>query len=196
MIAAWRCCTRRAPITSSTASGRCRWATRIPTSRPTRNITTATCEIFVATGNDRQFRKLCEAIGRAELADDPRFRTNSDRLANRPALIEQLAAAFAAQDGHALCDRLIRAGYPAGPVMPVDEALAAAHTAHRQMVTELDGYRGLGTPIKLSRTPGGTRAKPPKFGADAEAVLAQHGYGPEEIAELRELGVLHEARRK
>ena len=81
---------------------------------------------------------------------------------------------------------------PAGPVLPVDEATAAPHTAHREMVTELDWYKGLGTPIKLSRTPGGTRRPPPKFGQDGAEVLAQHGYSEAEIAALQRDGVLHE----
>jgi len=53
-----------------------------------------------------------------------------------------------------------RAGLPAGPVMHVDEAINAPHTAHRQMVTQLGPYRGLGTPIKLSRTPASYRFAP------------------------------------
>jgi crotonobetainyl-CoA:carnitine CoA-transferase CaiB-like acyl-CoA transferase len=81
-------------------------------------------------------------------------------------------------------------------VLPVDEATAAPHTAHREMVTELDWYRGLGTPIKLGRTPGGTRRPPPKFAQDGEEVLAQHGYSPDEIAALRRDGVLLTERRR
>ena len=78
----------------------------------------------------------------------------------------------------------------------VDEALAAPHTAYREMVTEMDGYRGLGTPIKLSRTPGGTRAAPPRFAEHTEAVLARHGFSEAEIAALREDGTLVGARRR
>ena len=125
---------------------------------------TQTCEIFIASGNNGQFRKLCELIGRAELADDPRFASNAERNVNRDALSEQLAAAFAGQDGNELALKLIRGGVPAGPVLPVDQATAAPHTAHREMVTELGWYRGLGTPIKLSRTPGGTRGAGARFG--------------------------------
>jgi crotonobetainyl-CoA:carnitine CoA-transferase CaiB-like acyl-CoA transferase len=155
---------------------------------------TRTCDIFIASGNNGQFRKLCEQIGRPELALDPRFANNGERNANRDALGAELAAAFAQQDGNELADRLIRNGVPAGPVLPVDEATAAPHTAHREMVTELDWYKGLGTPIKLSRTPGGTRRPPPRFGQDSAAVLAQHGYSEAEIAALQRDGVLHSKR--
>ncbi len=156
---------------------------------------TRTCEIFIASGNNGQFRKLCEQIGRPELADDPRFANNGERNVNRHALGAELAAAFARQDGNELANRLIRNGVPAGPVLPVDEATAAPHTAHRDMVTELDWYKGLGTPIKLSRTPGGTRRPPPRFGQDGAAVLAKHGYSKAEIAALQRDGVLHSKRR-
>ncbi len=156
---------------------------------------TKTCDIFIASGNNGQFRKLCELIGRPELADDARFANNGERNVNRHALGAELAAAFAQQDGYELADRLIRNGVPAGPVMPVDEATAAPHTVHREMVTELDWYKGLGTPIKLSRTPGGTRRPPPRFGQDGAAVLAQHGYSEADIAALQRDGVLHTKRR-
>jgi formyl-CoA transferase len=157
---------------------------------------TQTCEIFIASGNNGQFRKLCEIIDQPQLADDPRFASNAERNVNRDALSEYLAAAFASQDGNELALKLIRGGVPAGPVLPVDQSTAAPHTAHREMVTELDWYRGLGTPIKLSRTPGGTRATPPKFGEHGADVLAQHGYGETEIADLVAKGVvLHERRR-
>jgi crotonobetainyl-CoA:carnitine CoA-transferase CaiB-like acyl-CoA transferase len=106
-----------------------------------------------------------------------------------------LRAAFAGQDGNELALRLIRNGVPAGPVLPVDEATSAAHTAHREMVTELDWYKGIGTPIKFSRTPGGTRRPPPKFAQHGAEVLRQLGYSDTEIEELRRNGAVHDARR-
>ena len=156
---------------------------------------TKTCEIFIASGNNGQFRKLCELIGRAEMADDPRFASNGDRNINRVALTLALAEAFAGQDGYELSLRLIRNGVPAGPVLPVDESTAAPHTEHREMVTELDGYRGIGTPIKFSRTKGGTRRPPPKFNQHGDEVLRQHGYSEADIQALRDAGVLHDKRR-
>ena len=80
-------------------------------------------------------------------------------------------------------------------MLNVDEALAAPHTAHREMVTELGDFRALGTPIKLSRTPGGTRSVPPAFNQHGDAVLARHGYSAEEIATLKADGILVERRR-
>ncbi len=93
---------------------------------------TKTCDIFIASGNNGQFRKMAEIIGRPELADDPRFADNGKRNVNRVALTEVLAAAFAEHDGNELSLKLIRGGVPAGPVLPVDEVdRRAAHRASR-----------------------------------------------------------------
>ena len=167
-----------------------------PNISPYEKFTTKTCEIFIASGNEGQFRKLCEALGKPGLPSDPRFSSNRARLSNRDALWAELESAFAEADGHELTDRLIRLGVPAGPVLHVDEVLASGQAAARDMVTELDGYRGVGTPIKLSRTPGGTRRRPPRFGEHADEVLTQHGFSPDEIGQLRADGVLHATRRK
>ena len=167
-----------------------------PNISPYEKFATRTCDIFLACGNDAQFRKLVDLLGRPDLASDPRFPTNAARLVNRAALTTELTAAFAAHDGHIIAETLLRAGVPAGPVLAVDEAAAAPHTAAREMVTELDGYRGLGTPIKLSRTPGGTRRRPPRFAEHTEEVLGEHGFSRADVAALLHEGVLHTVRRK
>jgi len=172
-----------------------------PNLAPYQQFATATGQIFVAAGNDGQFRKLCQHIGRPELADDPRFLANADRVVNREALAEQLGLAFAEEDGEVLCQALLRAGLPAGPVLAVDQAMQAEQTAARAMVTELplEGggtYRALGTPIKLSRTPGGTRAPPPRFNEHGADVLAGLGYTDAEVQQLRADGILHDTRRR
>jgi len=107
-----------------------------------------------------------------------------------------LNARFADEDGHELTRRMLAAGLPAGPVLHVDEAMQADHTAYRNMVTELGAYRGLGTPIKLSRTPGGTRRPPPRFNEHGEAVLRARGFSDDEIAALARDGVLVTQRRR
>ena len=167
-----------------------------PNIAPYEKYATRTGEVFIAIGNDGQFRKLCEQLDRSDLVSDARFGSNGDRLRNRPALVAELAAAFAASDGHALCERLLQAGVPAGPVLGVDEAVASGQAAARGMVADLGDTRVLGTPIKLSRTPGGPRTAPPRFGADGGAVLTGIGYTEEQIIALRDQGVLHTVRRR
>src|SRR6185312_948462 len=80
---------------------------------PYGKYSTRTRDIFIASGNNGQFRKMCEIIDRPGLADDPRFANNGERNVNRDALSAELAAAFAGHDGNELADRLIRGGVPA-----------------------------------------------------------------------------------
>ena len=165
-----------------------------PNIAPYETFSTATCDIFIAAGNDGQFRKLCSLLGAPALAEDPRFLRNADRNANRPALKAELEALLAAQDGTEIAVTLIRAGVPAGAMTPVDAALGTEHTAHRHMIADFDAIRTLGTPIKLARTPGGPETgawtPPPAFAADTDAVLLDAGFTPEEIATLDASGAL------
>jgi formyl-CoA transferase len=166
-----------------------------PNISPYSKFATKTCEIFVACGNEPAWRKFCEFLGLQSLIEDARFATNAKRLENRAVLDAILEERLASEDGHALTDRMLRAGLPAGPVLSVDEAMAAPHTAHREMVAEMGWVRALGTPIKLSRTPGGARATPPSFNEHGEAILAAHGYSEDEIAKLAGAGVVVRERR-
>jgi crotonobetainyl-CoA:carnitine CoA-transferase CaiB-like acyl-CoA transferase len=99
------------------------------------------------------------------------------------------------EDGEALCDRLMKAGVPAGPVLDTAQVMNAPQTHHRGMAAECDWWKGTGTPIKLTRTPGSIKTPPPKFGVDGRAVLAEHGFSEAEINGLAEDGVLVEKRR-
>lgn len=166
-----------------------------PNLAPYATFTTKTCDIFMGVGNDSAFRKLCEFLGMPEVAKDPLFATNGARVVNREALTKLLDDRFATEDGFELCPRMLAAGLPAGPVTHVDQALAAEHTAHREMVTELGDFRALGTPIKMSRTPGGTRSAPPKFGQNTASVLAANGFSAEEIEKLQADGIVMDKRR-
>ena len=67
-------------------------------------------------------------------------------------------------------------GIPAGPVLDIGQVLDHPQVRHRDMVVEMDGYRGIGVPIKMDRTPGAPRTLPPTFGAHSRDVLAELGY--------------------
>jgi crotonobetainyl-CoA:carnitine CoA-transferase CaiB-like acyl-CoA transferase len=136
---------------------------------------TGTVPLFLAVGNDRQFRTLCAELGIAELGTDPRYATNKDRVMNRETLRETLVPLLATKDGITLFQRLMELGVPCAPVLTVEEALALDHTDTRQMVAELDGYKGPGMAVKLDRTPGSVRLPPPAIGAHSRAVLARFG---------------------
>ena len=123
-----------------------------PNIAPYDKFPTRTVDIFLAVGNDRAFSRLCAELGAPGLADDPRFRTNGDRLGHRTELTAKLTALLALHDGEELCTRLLAAGVPAGPVRDVAEVWADAHTRHRAMAAQLDGYQGWGLPMILAHT--------------------------------------------
>jgi crotonobetainyl-CoA:carnitine CoA-transferase CaiB-like acyl-CoA transferase len=134
-----------------------------PNIAPYETVSTADGELFLAVGNDRQFKQLCIALGQPSLADDGRFTTNANRLANRADLHSTLKGLLKDHRAADLALQLLKAGVPAAPVLNVQEILNHPHTKHRGMVLEQDGYRGLASPVKLSRTPAKLRKLPPGF---------------------------------
>jgi crotonobetainyl-CoA:carnitine CoA-transferase CaiB-like acyl-CoA transferase len=157
---------------------------------------TKTCKIFIAGGNDRAWRKLCDEVGRPELGKDPRFLTNGDRQTNKAELKAELEGVFAEVEGEAFCEKLLAAGLPVGPVRDTQEVMNHPHTLHRNMRVEKDWYKSWGIPIKFSRTPGSIKSVPPKFGEHGREILADHGYSDDEIDGLLKDGILVEERRK
>jgi formyl-CoA transferase len=157
---------------------------------------TRTDDIFIGVGNDGTFRKLAKEIGKPELGADPRFARNKDRIANREALREELAAVFRQHEAEPLCNRLLAAGLPAGPVQKIDQALTNPHTVHRGDVIEKDWYKGVASPIRLARSKPSLRRTPPKFSQHAAEVLAEFGYSKGEIDALVAQGVVCGPERK
>ena len=155
---------------------------------PCDKYATLTGEVFLAVGNDGQFRKLAAELGRPDLATDERFSVNSQRVRNRDLLRVELAACFAAVDGIAVGQRLLEQGVPIGPVLPVDQAMTTPHARERGTIVETDGYRGIAGPVRLSRTPGRVRSRPPRFAEHSVEILRAHGLSLEEIAALQASG--------
>jgi formyl-CoA transferase len=87
-------------------------------------------------------------------------------------------------DGSEIADRLANAGLAAGAIHDTAQVVDHAHTKHREMVIEDGWYKMTGTPIKLSRTPGSVRHKPPKFGEHTQQILREFDFADEEIQEL------------
>jgi formyl-CoA transferase len=98
---------------------------------------------------------------------------------NRAALRTEIEHRLAGFDCELLAEELIRAGVPCGPVRNVSEVMSHPHTLHREMVVEMGEYRGLGSPIKLSRTPATYRLMPPRFAEHMRAQLLAIGIEPE-----------------
>lgn len=107
-------------------------------------------EVVLAPANDGLFRKLLTVLGRDDLLADPRFATNADRLANRAVLDALIAKATAQRDSEDLLTACAALGIPAGPIHPVNQALADRQIAARGMQVELDGVPGVRSPFTFS----------------------------------------------
>ena len=122
--------------------------------------------IMVAAGNDNLFRRLCDAIGRPGLAEDPRFRTNSDRVVNRAALIAILSDVFAAEPVALWARRLEAAGIPNSPIQRLDQVVADAQTAALGIIQQLGSISLVGLPLSFDGTRPPFAKLAPRLGED------------------------------
>ncbi len=151
---------------------------------------TATRPIFLGIGNEGQFKKAMAVLNRPEIPADPRFDNVAKRNANRAELTAELAAILMDKDGVALARAMLEAGVPAGTLNNVAEALGDAQTKARGMVLEAPGYKGIASPIKMSRSKASLRTPPPRFNADGRAILKEAGYDDAAIAAMERSGVV------
>jgi crotonobetainyl-CoA:carnitine CoA-transferase CaiB-like acyl-CoA transferase len=135
--------------------------------------------MIIAIGNDGQFRSFCKVVGREDLANDLRFRTNPDRVNNRPALIELMHAETRKHKRGDLTASLEKAGVPVGPINDIADAFADPQVRHRKMRIDLaetakDGVTipGVRTPIALSDTPLRYEHPSPRLGEHSEEIRA------------------------
>ncbi len=106
--------------------------------------------VILAPANDGLFHKLMAVLGRSELCDDPRFRSNGDRTANAAALDAQIAAAAKAWTKQGLLNACHAAGVPAGPINRLDEVFADPQVIARGLRVELGGMAGVRSPFTFS----------------------------------------------
>jgi len=151
--------------------------------------------VILAVGNDGQYARFCRVAGRPELATDPRFVRNANRVRNRSILVPLLAAEMKRRPRQDWLSALEQAKVPCGPINDLSEVFADPHVQARQMTVEMSHPRAgpvrlVASPIKLSKTPVQYRLAPPLLGADTEVVLAEFGLTPDEIAALRAYGAI------
>jgi len=162
---------------------------------PYETFATADGEIAVAVGSERQWPRLCSALGLDALATDPRFGTNGLRVRNRAVLRPVLAERFAARNSSEWLAALDGAGVPCGPVNDVLAAFAQPQARAREMQVTVDHPRlgsisQVGLPYNLSATPASIRTAPPLLGEHADEILAELGYSAKDVAQLRRRSVI------
>jgi crotonobetainyl-CoA:carnitine CoA-transferase CaiB-like acyl-CoA transferase len=148
---------------------------RHPSIAPYETYATADRPLAVAVGNDRLFARLCDALGLPELAADPRFATNSARVAHADALAERLEAVLRTRPAAAWAEALRDAAVPAGPINDVAEAFALASALGMEPVAEAGGYPLPAPPLRLDGERPPIRRPPPRLdehGAELRAWLA------------------------
>jgi formyl-CoA transferase/CoA:oxalate CoA-transferase len=167
-----------------------RHGTAFPLIVPYQVFTTRDGELMIAAANDRLFAALCEALELPELAADPRFATNPERLARREELTWLLGARLRERDSAAWLERLERAGVPVSPVLDVGQVAEHPQTRALGILQELAGRRTVALPLSADGERVRHRSPPPLLGEHTAGVLSEVGYSRAEIAALAESGVI------
>ncbi|PZW45957.1 crotonobetainyl-CoA:carnitine CoA-transferase CaiB-like acyl-CoA transferase [Humitalea rosea] len=149
----------------------------------------------LAVGNDGQFAKLCEAIGRAEWATDPRFVKNPDRVANSAALTPLLTARFADFAKAELTALLEAAGVPSAPINDIPQVFDDPQLKHREMLRHLP-HPLAGTvpqvvsPMRFAEAPLRFDRAPPLLGQHTAEILGELGMTAEALADLTQRNII------
>ena len=162
---------------------------------PYRAFKTKDGEILLGGGNDKLFGILCDGLGQPHWKDDPRYKTNADRVANRDQLeaaIERVSQQRTTGEWLAVFEGR---GMPYAAVNDVQATLNHEHTRARGMVVDVDHascgpIRMVNTPVKYSHSKPGIRSAPPTLGQHTGEVLGDLGLSESEVAALREKGVV------
>jgi crotonobetainyl-CoA:carnitine CoA-transferase CaiB-like acyl-CoA transferase len=162
---------------------------------PYETFATADGTIAIGVGSERQWPRFCAALGAPELAADPRFATNGQRVVNRAELIPLLAARLETATSADWLARLDAADVPAGPLLDVLEAFAtpqATATNARVPMSHpaLGSVDQVRSPFEFTLTPASIRTPPPLLGEHRDEVLVELGYDFDAIERLRADGVV------
>ncbi len=163
---------------------------------PYQSFNTANGYMVIGAASEGNWQRLCQAIGKSELADDPRFAKNAQRVAHRQELIAILSEIFLQRDTDFWITLLSEAGIPCAPVQTIDQVFSNPQVLCRDMLLEVEHpaagrVRMAGMPVKFSGTPVSLRLPPPMLGQHSEAVLDMWlGMRRDEIDELKRKRVI------
>jgi crotonobetainyl-CoA:carnitine CoA-transferase CaiB-like acyl-CoA transferase len=150
--------------------------------------------LYISVHSNHFFAALCELIGRPELARDPRCATMRSRAAHAAELVPELRAALAARSALEW-EEIFGERVPCAAVRPIEDMFDHPQVIAEDLVTTLDHpvvgrYRTMTKPIKFADTPGPPPTPSPVFGQHSDEILAAYGYSAQDIAALRERGVI------
>jgi crotonobetainyl-CoA:carnitine CoA-transferase CaiB-like acyl-CoA transferase len=149
---------------------------------PYQVIPVADGHIIIAVGNDRQFAKLCAVLGEPEIANNPDYKTNSDRLQHRGALVARLSELTGKFNRNDLLEKLEAVQVPSGPINMLDQVFADPQVKHRGMKLDLPSEAakggtipGVRTPIMVDRAPMASPRPAPRLGEHTQEILREIG---------------------
>ena len=163
---------------------------------PYQTFQTKTRDLALAVGSEKLWKTFCPVIGCPELANDPRYRSNSDRNRNRETLIPRLQQAFLTRSYEEWETLLTANGIPVGAINNLAQVVEHPQVKARGSMVELEHPRAgkvrvVGVPVRLSATPGAVRTPAPALGEHTDAVLRELlGLGAADIDALRAAGAL------
>jgi succinate--hydroxymethylglutarate CoA-transferase len=173
-----------------------RMGTSHPSIVPYEVLPTKDSFVMLGAGNEGQFSKLCNRMGLSHLVEDPKFKTNTDRVKHRKELISKLESRLKEENSEYWLEKLQDAGFPYAPISNIEETFNHPQIVARGLVHEIDHPRAgkikvVGPPIKYSDAEPSVRLPPPLLGQHTDEVLREVlGYSPEAIQNLRNEGAI------
>ena len=158
---------------------------------PYQTFTTSDGHIIVATGNDAQYVRLCEVVGRKDLAQDPEFESNARRVEHRQRLVNELQREFLLQSSTEWLTCLEKGGVPCGPINNIQQMFADPQVQSRKVAIDIGEMPLVANPIKYSRSTLSHEKPPPQLGQDTIQILTEElGLDATQIMKLRQLGIV------
>jgi formyl-CoA transferase len=173
-----------------------RWGNAHPTIVPYQSFQTADGFLVIGVASESIWKRFCAAIGKTELANDPCYLKNADRVEHRQELIAILAAIFKSGSTENWLSVLDKGDVPCAPVQTIDQVFAAPQVLHREMLVEVEHptagtLKMAGIPVKFSTTPAAVRLPPPLLGQHNDEVLSSWlGMNSAEIDQLKKANVI------
>ncbi|KAK3486122.1 CoA-transferase family III domain-containing protein [Neurospora hispaniola] len=173
-----------------------RWGTAHPSIVPYKAFETKDGDILFGGGNDRLFGILCDGLGRPEWKDDPKYKINAQRVANRVELEAEIEKITKTKTTQEWLDVFEGKGLPYAAINDILTTLTHEHTLARNMVVEVEHeecgpIKMVNSPVKYSETTPTIKSPPPTLGQHTDEVLRNHvGLSDEKIRQLREKGVV------